>query len=233
MNLQTELDRLYPTSATPDGSVRALVLELSQPADWSTLAAVWRGVQTDLELPAPAIAVNGVDGHQLWFALGEPVAETQAMAFLEALRLRYLGGVPAKRLRLFPGANGLTPKSVPALQGNGHWSAYVAPDLAAIFSDEPWLDLPPSPEAQAKVLSGMEYIKPGALVAALELLQPAAPLQTARPVPHADTLGAAHPASATPHANAREFLLSVMNDTSVALPLRIDAAKALLPYGDH
>lgn len=225
--LQHELSRLYQAQqgTEPHGTVRALVLELGQPADWSALSAAWRGVQSDLELPAPAIAVNGVDGHQLWFALAEPVPVAQAHAFLEALRVRYLGAVAPKRIRLLSGVDAFQP--IPALQHNGHWSAYVAPDLAAIFSDEPWLDLPPSPEAQAKVLSSMECIKPGALVAALEQLQPA------HPVSHAAAVSAGAMASPAPHSSAREFLLSVMNDTSVALPLRIDAAKALLPYSDR
>ena len=44
-----------------DGRLRAIVLEVARPADWDLLAAVWKGVQTELELPAPAIAVNGQD----------------------------------------------------------------------------------------------------------------------------------------------------------------------------
>lgn len=228
--LQTELDRLYHAHATvrleQDGNVCALVLELGQPADWSALSVLWRGVQTDLDLPAPAIAVNGVDGHQLWFALAEPVPAAQARQFLEALRVRYLGPVATKRIRLMPGMDTPTAKPVPTLQDSGHWSAYVAPDLAAIFSDEPWLDLPPSPEAQAKVLSGMACIKPGAWAAALDQLKPVAAARTSTGAP------AAPVPSANANPSARLFLLGVMNDASAPLPLRIDAAKALLPYGE-
>ena len=70
--LQTELERLYlaaPASlADAQGRVRALVLEAVLPASWDRLSAVWQGVQAELELPAPAIAVSGTDGVQLWFA---------------------------------------------------------------------------------------------------------------------------------------------------------------------
>ena len=54
-----------------------MVLELTGPADWDVLSAVWRGVQADLELPAPAIAVSGTDGLQLWFSLEAPVPAAQ------------------------------------------------------------------------------------------------------------------------------------------------------------
>ena len=116
ITLQSELDRLYnrlapdgrhpPGAATdliaPDGRVRALVLALARPADWALMSVLWRGVQTDLELPAPAIAVSGIDAYQLWFSLAEPVSLAQAKAFLESLRLRYLGQIEPGRLSIRP-----------------------------------------------------------------------------------------------------------------------------------
>ncbi len=91
---ESELARLFwlpspeGAAAAPAGAVRAALLELSRPARWGELAAVWQGVQADLDLPAPAIAVSGVDGMQLWFSLAEPVAASQAVALLKALRQR-------------------------------------------------------------------------------------------------------------------------------------------------
>ena len=99
------------------------------------------------------------------------------------------------------------------------WSAFVAPDLAPIFADEPWLDQPPSPEAQASVLARLQSIKPAALAAALARLRPAAPSD--RPP---------EPVAAGPQLTPKAFLLAVMQDPTVALDLRIEAAKALLPY---
>ena len=53
--LHAEFQRLYllpvEAHATHSDHTRALVLELARPADWGQLAAVWRGVQADLELP--------------------------------------------------------------------------------------------------------------------------------------------------------------------------------------
>src|SRR5687767_1704576 len=91
--LQAELQRLY---LQPAG--RALLLEVAGPASWEALSRVWQGVQADLELPAPAIAVPGTGSHQLWFSLREPVPEARAIAFLGGLRRRYLGGVAPERI---------------------------------------------------------------------------------------------------------------------------------------
>ena len=85
--LDVELDRLY---AAPAGLVRALVLEVLQPTGWDALSEVWQGVQMELELPAPAIAVSGSDGLQLWFSLETALPAAAAHDFLEALRLRFL-----------------------------------------------------------------------------------------------------------------------------------------------
>ena len=121
--LQTEFQRLYlPTgsdadttdSATADlfdartGHTRALVLALAGPADWQPLAKVWRGVQADLDLPAPAIAVSGTDALQLWFSLAEAVSLAQAQAFLERLRCHYLPDVARHRVRLLVPGSGQT-----------------------------------------------------------------------------------------------------------------------------
>jgi hypothetical protein len=256
--MQAELDRLYlarelntqnphgaePGLVAPDGTVRAMVLELARPADWTLLSTLWRGVQTDLELPAPAIAVSGIDGYQLWFSLAEPASVAQASAFLEALRLHYLSLVAPERIAMMPSVDATRPGKirqallVPALQpATGRWSAFVAPDLAAIFSEEPWLDLPPNPDAQAKVLSRLECIQPDVFQAALEQLSPAIRAEDA---PIASVAEARIDNQATLEINTsalqetsldpKAFLLGVMNDTSLELHLRIEAAKALLPH---
>jgi hypothetical protein len=218
--LQTELHRLYlplPQAHPEDVTVRALVMELARPPGWELLSKVWQGVQAELELPAPAIAVSGLDGLQLWFSLAQPVASRQAQAFLEALRVRFLPGVDSRRVRLM-----LAPEaSVPALQEQtGNWSAFVAADLAPIFSETPWLDIPPNEEGQAHLLRGLSMIKPAMLEEALRRLAP---------TPGADApVTQAKPATTPTDEDPKRFLLRVMNDDTVALALRIEAAKALL-----
>lgn len=248
--LNTELRRLYLTSDAEDadasaalpslvsreGQVRALVLGLARPADWSALSTVWQGVQADLELPAPAIAVAGTDGLQLWFSLAQAVTVEQAQAFLQGLRLRYLGHIAPARVDARPRADTKAPgqvlhaRPVPAsLDGTDNWSAFVSSDLAAVFAEEPWLDLPPGPDAQAELLSRLASIAPADFELALARLGPTAATDT--PVPHLPPLPAAGaPALEAPH--PRRFLLAVMNDPGVAMALRIEAAKALLPHFD-
>lgn len=227
--LQSELQRLYLLPAADGeaglvdaaGQARGLVMELTGPADWEPLSRVWRGVQLDLELPAPAIAVSGTDGLQLWFSLERPVDAGRAAEFLAGLGSRYLAGLtPATRLRLSPPASAVL---VPAEQpSTGNWSAFVAPDLAPVFADTPWLDIPPGVEGQADLLARLESIKPAAFDAALQALQPA-------PAPVAAST--ASTASTAAGDEPRQFLLRVMNDDSVGLALRIEAAKALLGRG--
>jgi len=247
--LQAELRRLYllenassdaqdPASDEPglidtNGCVRAMVLEVALLAGCNGVTALWHGVQDELELPAPAMAISGVSAYQVWFSLREPVPVAQAMAFLEALRLRFLADVAPRHVVMRPcaDASGQThhAKLVPARQmETGHWSAFVAPGLISMFADEPWLDLSPSPEAQAKLLANFESIQPDGFRRAQERLRP----HGAAAAPEAQ----AAPADTTGHTQAHEgadpkgFLLSVMNDPAMDVNLRIEAAKALLPY---
>ncbi len=224
--LQTELQRLYlsPDAQASEGRARAMVLELSRPASWDSLAKVWHAVQADLELPAPAIAVSGIDGYQLWFSCLQSVPVAQAVAFMESLRRRYLGEIARERVGMHAG-----PAVVPPAEtAGGRWSAFVAPDLAAVFADEPWIDLAPGPEAQADLLSRLESTKPGAWKRALERLG-----TTGAAGPETRQEGSPddpRPAATASDLGPRRFLLEVMNDRAIDLPLRIEAAKALLPY---
>ena len=201
-----------------------MVIELARPASWEALSKVWHGVQIELELPAPGIAVSGTDGLQLWFSLAEPVEAARAHAFVEGLRARFLPEIAANRIRLLPE---LKPQGhatlVPAPQAGGeNWSAFVAPDLAPVFADTPWLDLPPSDEGQAALLHVLEAIKPAAFEAAMKGLGAGAQPQRA-------TMAVAE-AMAPDADDPKRFLLHVMNDDTVALALRIEAAKALLQH---
>jgi hypothetical protein len=224
--LQSELHRLYLLPSPENGGclidasdqVRSLVMELTGPADWALLGQVWRGVQLDFELPAPAIAVSGSDGLQLWFSLQQPVGAARGAEFLAGLKSCYLAGLaPATRLRLSPPASAAL---VPAEQAStGNWSAFVAPDLAPVFADTPWLDIPPGVEGQADLLARLQSIKPAAFEVVLCQLQPGGPA--------AATLAQSSGEDVDP----KRFLQQVLNDEAVALELRVAAAQALLRCG--
>ncbi|MCV2362147.1 hypothetical protein LNV23_01635 [Paucibacter sp. DJ1R-11] len=235
--LQQDLQRLYGSHATAlSAPPRAAALELARPADWSALGAVWRGVQSDLGLPAPAIAVNGHDGFQLWFALAEVGMAAQAAELLPALCRAYLPELRPTRLSLWSAAMATAAPALPPQRqqpvAGEQWSAFVAPDLAPVFSDEPWLDTEPGPEAQAEVLGRLVCISPAQLAAALEQLGARAGSTAPPPTPSAQPARPMAPVGlATQGADEtdpRRFLLGVMNDEGVAMALRIEAAKALL-----
>jgi hypothetical protein len=257
--LHSELQRLYlprpsadaadAADATaaglvgPGGWVRALVMELRRAPDWEVLARVWQGVQTELELPAPAIAVSGTDAMQLWFSLAEPVTPVQAHAFLQALRQRFLPDVDARRLQLLPAQPPLRHAAlVPALQHSGNWSAFVARDLAPVFGDTPWLDIAPNEEGQASLLRGMAVTPRVAFESALQVLGVPGPAEGTEakvvdegPVPAAlasalDVSAPAQPQALDAGGDPARFLRRVMDDDTVALALRIEAAKALLQH---
>lgn len=242
--LQSEWQRLYlphgaeASAATArltdaEGRVRALVLSLAGPADWSELSRVWQAVQSEWLLPAPAIAVSGVDAYQLWFSLEAAVPVQEARAFLESLRARYLGHIAPARIGLQPAASQADARDSGAMPPQatlpGQWSAFVAPDLAPIFSETPWLDIPPSPDGQAELLSRLQSIKPAQWSSALAQ-RPGASAPVSAPALAGTRAIPVHAATAGPHPAPMRFLLDVMNDETVALALRIDAAKALLPY---
>jgi hypothetical protein len=225
---------------TPDGLTRALVLELARPADWTLLGEVWRGVQADLALPAPAIAVSGVDAFQLWFSLAEPVDAALGARVLSALCSRYLPQVRADRLRLWPGAADASSSqdleaslihAVPQMRSEDQWSAFVAPDLAPVFEDTPWLDIPPNEEGQADLLSRLQSILPRDFEQALQQLGVAMSSDPAKNVHdtglHA-RMGSSIDTSSDLRAQAQQFLLQVMNNEQLPMAQRIEAAKALI-----
>lgn len=264
--LQSEFRRLFlPPAAAPEcedltdahGETRTLVLDVASIAGWQAVDTLWREAQTGLGLPAPAVAINGRDGFQLWFSLEAPVEVPRANAFLQGLQRRFLAGLAPEQVRPMPVSTGAgTVVHAPPVPGEqarpGQWSAFVKPELLALFVDTPWLDIDPGIDGQADLLRGLRSIDPDGFEAALRQLGvPGA--QTSRPAaaeraPHAPGEAppfgpeAAHarPASRPPETrdgqgstpeDPESFLLGVMRDASVPLALRIEAARVLLAHG--
>lgn len=208
------------------GKGRTLVVAFERAADWAPAAELWLAVQNELDLPAPAVSVSGGKGYCVWFSLAEAVTPEEARAFLEGLRRRYLAALPAESLRLGPAERawvGLTP----ALVAPGKWSAFIDPELGAMFSDEPWLEMAPNPDRQADLLARLASIPGADFRHALGLLDAdSAPSEAVPPPPP--------PAAGAPlqdgYGDPQAFLLAVMNDPSVSTRQRIAAARALMPY---
>lgn len=240
--LQFELDRLYglgvnaADGATPgvgqvgaQRGIRALVLELALPAGWGQLSSVWKGGQSDLDLPAPAIAVSGIDGLQLWFSLASPISPSVGALFLRGLRARYLSDVGATQVRLIT-ETAECPAAPPVEISPDRWSAFVAPDLASVFVDTPWLDFPPNVEGQAALLRALEPIRQVAFDAALNRLGAIEGEESREPATSKLSGAAEVQTCEQGDIDAVRFLRGVMNDETAPLALRIEAAKALLPY---
>ena len=228
-------DDLAGETATPlnmigaDGKVRAMVMNFERAGDWDQVANVYQAVQSELNLPAPAVSVSGGKGYGLWFSLAEAVPLAEAQAFLEALRLTYLADLPFINLDLRPKSATPVMELPPALQaGTGRWSAFIDPTLGSMFVDEPWLDMSPNMDKQADILASLDSIKTEDFQLALLTLRIPAAVE-ASPAPQAAS-PQARPASGEAHGDPQNFLLAVMNDPQQKTRLRIAAAKALMPY---
>jgi hypothetical protein len=224
--LPAQLQRLYGLPAEGADPTRVLVLSLGQPADWPRVGQVWQAVQTELHLPAPAISVNGVDAFQLWFSLALPRPVAEVRAFAQGVRTRWLADLAPQRLSLWPDdAQSAPAPQIPAVwEPDGVWSAFVAADLAPVFAETPWLDIPPNLDGQADLLSKLSPITPAQWQHARALLAPPEP--AARPAAVATPSELVGPAET--FTDPRQFLLAVMNDRRVDLALRVEAARALL-----
>lgn len=249
--LNAELQRLYGIHglATPvgtDSRVSVVVLGFARAADWALVAKFLRDVQDDLKLPPPAVSVAGGGGYHLWFSLDEPVEAERAGEFLRLMCCKFLSEVPADRLRLWPGEeeNSLAEARqlvFPPVRdaGSGKWSAFIEPDLGSMFVEEPGLEMAPNEERQADLLSGLKRIRPDVFQNLLARLrqQPTAgnvfPSETPIPGTGAEVK---RPISGLSlgggFADPKSFLLAVMNDPAANAELRVEAAKALLPYFD-
>lgn len=247
--------------AASDAALGARVVAWHVPAadsDW--VSQVWAWVQAQAGLPAPAIAVDGSQGWLLCFALPSPRPVNEAQAVLRQLirdGLQQLGvavspaDAAAWRLTCWPADApadaGEDAVPVPREVSPDRWSAFVAPDLVPVFAESPWLDCAPSEEGQAVLLSKLMPIPadgwarwlatscqdlPDSLAAingrAGSGCQADAPA-VAGEGPLSATLSSS--GGAAPSDAPRAFLLAVMNDASVDLALRIEAARVLLAHG--
>lgn len=236
-----------------NGEVRALRINFHHTPDWPLLARLYRQLQEELGLPAPAISVCGRTGYQLWLSLARPQSATLAARFLAALRSRYLGEMADAALGLHPAPDERVAASpergelVPGLDPlSGKWSAFIDPSMGSLFIDGGGLESAPNMDAQGELLARLHSIDADAFDAALKALE--TPVASA-PADHRAASRATKAASVsaseehTPggaktaerlaigggFTDPKSFLLAVMNDPSASAKQRIRAAKALLP----
>jgi len=232
---------------SPAGMARAMVVSFARATDWEQVANLYQAVQDELDLPAPAISVSGRKGYGLWFSLAEALPLAQIQAFLAALRLKYLADIPLAHLELQPNALAIKTLAPTRHNATGKWSAFIDPSMGSMFIVEPGLEMAPILDRQAGMLAGLRSIKTANFQRALSILQtpseldgePAVtlaeaaarlPTKASRPPDLADGYRYSKLGEGNTYADPRDFLLAVMNDSSVGVKQRIKAAKALLPY---
>jgi hypothetical protein len=161
---------------TADGLTRALAIPFrkirgdGEAQHWSRLCAVANALQAELELPAPAVSIDGAQAYRLWLSLEEPVAASQAQEFLELLGQAYF-----PEIELAPDAATAPVYLPPCLNPrSGKWAAFIHPGMGASFADESGLDMAPPMAGQVGFLEGLESIEPELFVRALRKLQQAA-----------------------------------------------------------
>jgi hypothetical protein len=231
------------------GGVRLVAWHV-RAADNEWVSRVWSLAQSEAELPAPVISVDGASGWQLWFALAQPRPQAEVERVLGHLITGLLGEAGAGAVPLLftcwlggaevavqsrDGAPLAAWPPVPRQVGADRWSAFIAPDLVPVFAESPWLDCAPGEEGQANLLARLSPIDAAdwarlAKAASTESRPAAAPT----PVSAASTAPASSspaPASVAPSGDPRAFLLAVMNDPGVEMALRIEAARVLLAHG--
>lgn len=232
---------------SPAGMARAMVVSFARATDWEQVANFYQAVQDELDLPAPAVSVSGRKGYSLWFSLAEALPLAQIQAFLAALRLKYLADIPLAHLELQPDALAINTLAPARHNTTGKWSAFIDPSMGSMFIVEPGLEMAPILDRQAGMLAGLKSIKTANFQRALSILQtpseldgePAVtlaeaaarlPTKASRPPDLADGYRYSKLGEGNTYADPRDFLLAVMNDSSVGVKQRIKAAKVLLPY---
>ena len=231
--LNDELQRLYSLpepAAGGDGTTRAMVLGFARAADWERVAAIYRNVQEELDLPAPAMSVSAKGGYRLWFSLAAPESVDSVRDFLSSLCRKYLADVPPALLECASAPDlAALPPAPDAVSGK--WSAFIEPSLGSVFVDEPGLEMAPNADRQADLLASLRSIRREDFQGALARLAPpadaASEVEERVRAPSGSGSGLNLAGAFT---DPKTFLLAVMNDPAACVEHRIEAAKALLPY---
>lgn len=238
LGAKSESDNPHINLITATGLVRCLVISVKDGGAWQQVAALYQGIQDELELPAPAISVSVEDGYQIWFSLAEPVALQLAQDFMEGLCRKYLAETKAAKLKLRPGtadALKFVPK-IPARQDTSErWSAYIDPTMGSMFVEETWLEMTPILDKQAGMLAGLKSTNTEDFHRALSTLQTMPETDASPPADKAESTQFQQSSKNTldignGFSNPKNFLLAVMNDPTAKAEQRIQAAIALLPY---
>lgn len=222
LKLTRQLQRLFlqPEGHSTGEASRLICLTL--PAiSWDAVTELVDFLTQDLDLPPPPVSVDG-DGFRLWLSFAECLDPTEIRAFFGQLRQHALPDRPDDVLRLENEPITLPPSQ---LSDGERWTAFIDAGMGSLFTDEPSLDFAPNPDQQADLLAGYRSIDTRAFARAKRRLDESTANETPAAVLTAETAK-----TIAAFSDPSRFLTAVMNDQTVALSLRIEAAKALLPF---
>jgi hypothetical protein len=162
--------------AGPDGGVRALAMpfdrirKAEEGEHWRRLCAAANTMQTELDLPAPGVSINGDTGYHLWLSLAAPVPSAEAQEFLALLRLACVPDADTVPAAI---AAADAPAGLPPYlhARSGKWAAFIHPGMGASFAEDPGLEMMPPLPGQAAFLEGLDSIPAAQFAAMLERLR--------------------------------------------------------------
>ncbi|MGZ8290318.1 MAG: hypothetical protein ACXW2U_04000 [Telluria sp.] len=159
---------------THDGMTRAVVIAFNKmdkggdAQHWTRLCEVANALQTELNLPAPAVSISAASGYGLWLSLEAPVSAAQAQEFVDLLHRAYFPEMDRP-------ADVSAPVELPPClnQATGKWAAFIHPGMGASFADESGLEMAPPLAGQAAFLEGLQSISEKQFLHALDMLREA------------------------------------------------------------
>lgn len=151
-----------------DGVTRAIVIDFHKAAEerhWLRLCDVANALQSELDLPAPAVSVSGGDSYRLWLSLASPIPLEQARQFLALLHRSYFEDEQIDF--------GHTMVELPPCLhvATGLWAAFINPGMGGALADDLGLEMPPNEMAQAAFLEKLHSISDEQFAHALATLQ--------------------------------------------------------------
>ena len=156
-----------------NGTTRVIVITFDKLAEgddaqhWTLLCTVANALQSELNLPAPAVSISGAHGYRLWLSLAASVPTAVVQQFTQLLRAAYFPTVP------LAADTALAPVELPPClhPETGRWAAFINPGLGASFAEESGLEMLPPYAGQTALLESLKSISEVQLSHAMTLLQ--------------------------------------------------------------
>jgi hypothetical protein len=151
-----------------DGVTRAIVIDFHKAPDewhWLRLCDVANALQSELDLPAPAVSVSGGECYRLWLSLASPISNEQARQFLALLHKAYFEDEEIDFGRTMV-------ELPPCLHvATGLWASFINPSMGAALAEDLGLEMAPNESAQAAFLEKLDSISDEQFTHALRTLQ--------------------------------------------------------------